>query len=1042
MKRFLRRNGWGKRMLSFLAAMILAGSLAGADLSVYAANEDAALAEPVTEAEEKPGQKGGYGCRDAADAAADIELKDEEKKRDEVSSSRDGETEAAEGISFDNSFDTLAQYVLKDQSGVLVINENRLYRYSFSEKQMSLVYTFPQAEYYSEGYFFGSQGRESVFIDEKNGLLYYMYNVYENAYSEDEIVHIICYDLEAGNIRNTKEITGHIGAAVGADASGNIYLSVSDYTKDSRDQNALIYCPASGAAETVLPQDDEIIQFVGFCQDGTFYVVREYMAYSLYGYENLMGALVRGRNENGKVTLEDGYMFFVKNIYFANYNTPAEILNDTYLAVWGGELIPLDSIKNQTYSQAFSFSADYEMGSEYDYLYNVGCNLTVRGNTVFALKDNHTIYQYDLKTGKSEAYYRSANKIFNIKACGNDIAALERTDGGDFLAEKISSAGFSVIRTTKYKMDDFAVYKGRTKNDIISRYSSAVPGKYGATLYAKKGSGSSPFKESELTAGTMKNALNFSNYIRWLGGLTPFASSDSTVWKNAARGAVLLSASDFSHTPSKPKGMSDDFYKAAYEATSSSNIAMNWYENQSKIVRTVRQFMDDDGDTVPGHRNTFNTRNAVKIAYGFFGNYAAQTVEWTDDPNPSGTAAVNNNEAVYAWPAPGYFPVEEISEDSVWTVNLNTDKLSLSNVPLEVTITDLDTKKVYKRTGSDTGLYRSSYWGEYISFTPPEGSSCDGKKFLVKFTNLENAEGFPAELEYTVRFFSYKGKYTVKGKTYFCDEDGKLSKKKSLSEMTISEIKDQTYTGSAIKPAITVKYGSTSLKKGTDYTLTYKKNKAVGTASVTIKGKGSCTGKKTLTFKILPKAAAGVKAAAKGYDTVKVSWKKASSVDGYIVYRAGSEKGKYKKIATVPGAKTVSFTDKALKTGKTYYYKVRTYKTVSGKKWYGKYSAVVSAKPELTKTKIVSVKNSASRAVNIKWKKVKDADGYVIYRSAKKDTSYKKVKKIAKGGTVSFTDQKLKKGKTYYYKIKTYKTVKGKKIYSDYSPVKSCKVKK
>ena len=70
------------------------------------------------------------------------------------------------------------------------------------------------------------------------------------------------------------------------------------------------------------------------------------------------------------------------------------------------------------------------------------------------------------------------------------------------------------------------------------------------------------------------------------------------------------------------------------------------------------------------------------------------------------------------------------------------------------------------------------------------------------------------------------------------------------SNVTLSKTK-YTYTGSALKPTVVVKVAGKKLKKGTDYTVTYKNNKNVGTAKVTIKAKGSkYTGSVTKTFKI------------------------------------------------------------------------------------------------------------------------------------------------------------------------------------------------
>ena len=73
----------------------------------------------------------------------------------------------------------------------------------------------------------------------------------------------------------------------------------------------------------------------------------------------------------------------------------------------------------------------------------------------------------------------------------------------------------------------------------------------------------------------------------------------------------------------------------------------------------------------------------------------------------------------------------------------------------------------------------------------------------------------------------------------------------SISSLTVEAIGDQIYTGNAIKPQITVKKGSTSLVVGTDYTVEYTNNTAIGTATVVIKGMGNYTGTITKTFNIV-----------------------------------------------------------------------------------------------------------------------------------------------------------------------------------------------
>ncbi len=72
----------------------------------------------------------------------------------------------------------------------------------------------------------------------------------------------------------------------------------------------------------------------------------------------------------------------------------------------------------------------------------------------------------------------------------------------------------------------------------------------------------------------------------------------------------------------------------------------------------------------------------------------------------------------------------------------------------------------------------------------------------------------------------------------------------SIAKATVSGLKDVTYNGKAQTQVPTVKLGSTTLKSGTDYTIAYKNNVNVGTATITITGKGNYTGSATKTFKI------------------------------------------------------------------------------------------------------------------------------------------------------------------------------------------------
>lgn len=156
-----------------------------------------------------------------------------------------------------------------------------------------------------------------------------------------------------------------------------------------------------------------------------------------------------------------------------------------------------------------------------------------------------------------------------------------------------------------------------------------------------------------------------------------------------------------------------------------------------------------------------------------------------------------------------------------------------------------------------------------------------------------------------------------------------------------------TYNGKTKTPSVTVKDSKgKTLKKGTDYTVTYpKKRKAIGKYTVTVTFKGNYSGTKKLTFEIVPAKVSLSKLTA-GSKQLTATWTTVSGATGYEVTYSTSKKftKKTTKRVTIKKAKTKKTTIKNLKKGKKYYVKVRAYKSANGKKLYGAYSSVKSIK--------------------------------------------------------------------------------------------------
>lgn len=151
---------------------------------------------------------------------------------------------------------------------------------------------------------------------------------------------------------------------------------------------------------------------------------------------------------------------------------------------------------------------------------------------------------------------------------------------------------------------------------------------------------------------------------------------------------------------------------------------------------------------------------------------------------------------------------------------------------------------------------------------------------------------------------------------------------------------------------------------------------------------------------------------------------------GYEIYRSTALNGIYSLIGTTVSA---NYINSGLVVNSTYYYKVRTYSINNGINTYGQYSNIVSAKPILSKPILYSV-SSGYNSNYISWIKVYGASGYQLYRSTSPNGTYVLLGDTTRNYT---TNRYLIIGRTYYYKARSYRTVNGIRVYSEFSNISS-----
>ncbi len=156
---------------------------------------------------------------------------------------------------------------------------------------------------------------------------------------------------------------------------------------------------------------------------------------------------------------------------------------------------------------------------------------------------------------------------------------------------------------------------------------------------------------------------------------------------------------------------------------------------------------------------------------------------------------------------------------------------------------------------------------------------------------------------------------------------------------------------------------------------------------------------------------------------MRVTWKKVRNARTYEVYRSTKAKGGYRKVYTAKSG-TQKFTDKTVKSGKKYYYKVVVTGSFNGERISSGYSEEEAFRA-LKQVRISSVKATSDDGLKIRWSKVTGATKYKIYRATSKLGSYKQIATVNGASSLNYTDRSVSSGKTYYYKVQAYSDGKG-----------------
>ena len=307
-----------------------------------------------------------------------------------------------------------------------------------------------------------------------------------------------------------------------------------------------------------------------------------------------------------------------------------------------------------------------------------------------------------------------------------------------------------------------------------------------------------------------------------------------------------------------------------------------------------------------------------------------------------------------------------------------------------------------------------------------DGSHCSVCNTVIKVQTVINATGHKSSGWIVDKAASIGVKGSKHKECTVCKKVLETAEIPALSRISISKASvtlstsTYAYDGKAKTPSVTVKVGGKTLKKDTDYTVSYSNNTKIGTAKVTITGKGNYTGSISKTY------------------SIKNNFKKAT-ISG-ISNKSYTGKNITQSI-------TVKYNGKTLKNGTDYTVSYSNNKKVgtatvkiTGK---GSYTGTITKTFKINPAKQEIQKLTAkSKAFFVDWAQKGSATGYEIqYATNSKFTSAKKVT-ITNNKTDKTTISKLSGNKKYYVRVRSYTKVKGTKYYGAWSASKSVTTKK
>lgn len=376
-----------------------------------------------------------------------------------------------------------------------------------------------------------------------------------------------------------------------------------------------------------------------------------------------------------------------------------------------------------------------------------------------------------------------------------------------------------------------------------------------------------------------------------------------------------------------------------------------------------------DVDSKKKYQGEYSDPKGVKIVMESVYAYASQT---------------DTNQATISWssvPGANYYEVyykTDLSGDA-YTILTSTQGTSFKAGKLMSDTTYYFQVRAYKKVDGVKTYYQSDSVNLYMGFSSPKNVYVSKKTISATSSKMT--------IKSVIKWDRVFGAKKIRVEGY------NPSKSKYETIATLSA-KSTSYT---LNNTVTVTNGN-AVRKYTDIRIVAVNGTQEAYSSLS----DSCCSLNSVT---------NVKVSKKSASSALIKWTKTKGANSYTVYRIAPNGN----TTWVGSTSDASLIDDCLTPGVNYSYYVTPYNTKFGVSGSSSYSAFY--KHKLSKPMISKITNTTSKQAKITWKKMPYAQKYVIYRSESKNGTFKKLATVYGGSKTSYTDTKVTKGKTYYYKV-------------------------